>query len=98
MQGVKQQEVEGLIGFFVNTMALRNEVKGDVPFTTLLKMIKTTTIDAFNHQDVPFEKVVDSIVKERDLSRNPLFQVMFMLQNTPDVPELSLGAVDISLY
>ncbi|HEY8783514.1 MAG TPA: amino acid adenylation domain-containing protein, partial [Mucilaginibacter sp.] len=96
--GRQQQELEGLIGFFVNTLALRTQVKGDAPFTTLLQAIRTTTLEAYEHQEVPFEKVVDSIVKERDLSRNPLFQVMFMLQNIPEVPELRLGAMDISMY
>ena len=96
--GRQQQELEGLIGFFVNTLALRTQVRGDAPFTTLLRAVRTTTLDAYEHQEVPFEKVVDSVVKERDLSRNPLIQVMFVLQNTPEVPDLSLGEVNISLY
>ena len=60
--------------------------------------MKTTTVDAYSHQEVPFERVVDAVVKERDMSRNPLFQVMFVLQNTPDVSVLSLGSLDISAY
>ena len=89
--GRQQQEVEGLIGFFVNTLALRTHVSGDSPFTALLQVVKATTLEAYAHQEVPFEKVVDAVVNERDMSRNPLFQVAFVLQNTPDIPELRLG-------
>src|SRR5271167_1044889 len=60
-------------------------------FKTLLEEIKGTTLEAYAHQEVPFEKVVNAVVKERDMSRNPLFQVMFSLQNTPEIPELKLG-------
>ena len=86
-----QQEVEGLIGFFVNTLALRSEVKGRHPFTELLQQVKATTLEAYEHQEVPFEKVVEAVVKERDLSRSPLFQVMFVLQNTPGSSAASFG-------
>jgi amino acid adenylation domain-containing protein len=94
--GRQQQEVEGLIGFFVNTLALRNEVNDDVPFIEFLQQVKTTTLGAYAHQEVPFEKVVDAVVRQRDMSRNPIFQVMFVLQNTPDIPELHLGNVSLS--
>ena len=94
--GRQQQEVEGLIGFFVNTLALRSEVNGNVPFTELLQDVKATMVDAFSHQDVPFEKVVEAVVHERDVSRSPLFQVMFVLQNTPEVEALVLG--DVALW
>jgi non-ribosomal peptide synthetase component F len=90
-----QQELEGLIGFFVNTLALRSEVTADAFFTELLQQVKATTLEAYENQDVPFEKVVDAVVKERDQSRSPLFQVMFILQNTPEVPELSLGELKL---
>ena len=83
-------EVEGLIGFFVNTLALRSQVNSSLSFYTLLQQVKTTTLEAYQYQDVPFEKVVDLVMAERDRSRHPLFQVMFILQNTPDVPELVL--------
>jgi amino acid adenylation domain-containing protein len=92
-----QHEVTGLIGFFVNTLALRNQVKGDSTFKALLAQVKQNMLEAYDHQDVPFEKVVEAVVKERDLSRSPLFQVMFILQNTPDVPELKLGDVQLGL-
>ncbi len=91
-----QHEVAGLIGFFVNTLALRSEVSGEASFTELLQQVKTTTMEAYEHQDVPFEKVVEVVVKERDLSRNPLFQVMLVLQNTSEVSQLRLGEVKLS--
>ncbi|MGI8581612.1 MAG: condensation domain-containing protein, partial [Chitinophagaceae bacterium] len=86
-----RHEVEDLIGFFVNTLALRNEVNGETSFTELLQKVKKTTIEAYENQEVPFEKVVEAVVKERDRSRNPLFQVMFVWQNTPEVSDLRLG-------
>ena len=88
--GRNQYELEGLIGFFVNTLALRSRVRWDISFIELLEEVKATTLEAYAHQEIPFEKVVDAVVKERDMSRNPLFQVLFTLQNTPDVPELKL--------
>ncbi|GAA4316755.1 hypothetical protein GCM10023149_13960 [Mucilaginibacter gynuensis] len=96
--GRPRQELEGLIGFFVNTLALRDEVKGEETFTELLKKVKQTTLGAYEHQDVPFEKVVETVVKERDKSRSPLFQVMLVLGNTPEVPEVKLGGLELSGY
>ena len=93
--GRSQQEVEGLIGFFINTLALRSAVSGDMSFTALLQEVKATTLEAYSHQEVPFEKVVDAVVKNRDMSRSPLFQVLFSLQNTPEVPELKLGGLQL---
>src|SRR6185437_12599938 len=94
--GRPQQELEGLIGFFINTLALRSEVKGDQSFAGLLADVKKTTLEAYSHQEVPFEKVVDAVVKGRDMSRHPLFQVLFTLQNTPEIPELKLGGLSLS--
>ena len=94
--GRQFEEVESLIGFFINTLAIRAEVKGEVPFTEILGQVKQTTLEAFEYQDVPFEKIVDSVVKDRDLSRTPLYQVTFVLQNTPDIPELKLGEISLS--
>ena len=90
-----QAETEGLIGFFVNTLALRSEVKGEQSFRELLQQVKTTTMGAYDHQDLPFEKVVEAVVKERDLSRTPLFQVLFVLQNTTGNPALELGGLEL---
>jgi hypothetical protein len=94
--GRQQQEVEGLIGFFVNTLALRDEVRGESSFAEFLQQVKSTTVDAYEHQEVPFEKVVEAVMVQRDMSRSPLFQVMFILQNAPDVPNLQLGEVELS--
>ncbi|MHA4842635.1 amino acid adenylation domain-containing protein [Flavitalea antarctica] len=86
-----QLETEGLIGFFVNTITLRNQVNANTSFYDLLKQVKVSTLEAYEYQDVPFGKVVESVVKERDLSRTPLFQVLFVLQNNTELPDLRLG-------
>ncbi|MEO7768617.1 MAG: condensation domain-containing protein, partial [Ferruginibacter sp.] len=94
--GRQQQSLESLIGFFVNMLTLRSEMNGSMPFTSLLKQVKATTLEAYENQEVPFEKVVDSVVRERNMSRNPLFQVMFVLRNTPEVPLLKIGKMGLS--
>jgi non-ribosomal peptide synthetase component F len=91
-----QQEVEGLIGFFTNTVTLRNEVKPESSFIDLLQQVSATTMEAYEHQEVPFEKVVEVVVKERDLSRNPLFQVALVMQSIPEIQEFRLGEVQLS--
>ncbi len=74
---------EGLIGFFVNTMVLRARFDDDATFTRLLAEVRESCLGAYTHQDVPFERLVREISPERDTSRTPLFQVMFVLQNAP---------------
>ena len=93
--GRNRLETEGLIGFFVNALALRTEVSGEMSFRGLLKSVRETTLEAFTHQDLPFEKLVEEIQPERRLSHTPLFQVVFSLQNVSaerlQLPGLSLS-------
>ncbi|URC11725.1 amino acid adenylation domain-containing protein [Flavobacterium sp. B183] len=94
-----QLELEDMIGFFVNTIALRSDLSGNPSFSNLLARVKQTTLEGYDHQLAPFEKVVDRVVTTRDMSMNPLFQVLFVLQNTPDASrELSLENIKISNY
>ncbi|MEO5563014.1 MAG: amino acid adenylation domain-containing protein [Chitinophagaceae bacterium] len=85
------QETEGLIGFFINTLALRSDLDGNTTFNQFLQSVKQTTLEAFEYQDVPFAKIVEMVATDRDMSRNPVFQVMFVMQNTPKAGELKLG-------
>jgi len=79
----KSVEVENLIGFFVNHLVLRTRFSGKQTFSELLAMVRETAIAAYTHQDLPFEKLVGELQPERSLSRSPLFQIMFMMQNVP---------------
>ena len=88
-------ELEGLIGFFINMLAIRTDVDSGQSFQDILQKVRTNTIEAFEHQEVPFEKIVEAVVKERDLSRNPLFQVMFVFQNNPEVEAFQLPGVEL---
>ena len=75
--------IEPLVGFFVNTLALRVRMDEDSTFEDFLQLVKRTALGAYEHQDMPFELLVDHLNIERDASRNPLFQIMFVLQNVP---------------
>ena len=88
-------EVEGLLGFFTNTLVLRTDLSGNPSFLGLLRRVRSVALQAYSHQELPFEKLVDSLPLERNLSHHPLFQVMFTLRNTPPV-ELQLPGLQLT--
>ena len=92
--GRNRSELEGMIGLFVNTMVLRADLSGSPTFLQLLTQVRETSLAAFSHQDIPFEKLVEELLSTRDMSRNPLFQVMFTLQSTPS-SQLALDGVEV---
>jgi len=88
--GRSQVDFEDLIGLFVDTIIMRGDLSGDPSFVTLLRRVRTTALEAYDHQDTPLEKIVEELEPERSLSYTPLFQVMFVLQNAPaQIIELS---------
>ncbi len=92
-------EVEPLIGFFVNMLALRGDLSGDPSFRELMAQAKEVCLEAYAHQDIPFAKLVEELQPERSLAHNPIFQVMFALQNAPmqapDLPGLKLERMPV---
>ena len=87
-------DLEPLVGPFVNTLALRLGVDTAAPFTALQAEVKRVAVDTLAHQDVPFQKVVEAVNPPRDLSRSPIFQTMFVLQNMP-IPRLRLTGLEV---
>ena len=90
-----RSEIEGIIGFFVNTLVLRSQLKSDSSLSELLQEVRQTCLDAYAHQDIPFEQLVEALQPERSLSHSPIFQVMFALQNAPMKP-LDLPGVNFN--
>jgi non-ribosomal peptide synthetase component F len=99
----QRTEVEALIGFFVNTLALRVQLGEDPSVAQLLDQVKASTVAAYSHQDLPFEQVVEALRPPRSMSYSPLFQVMLSLNNVPtggelSLPGLTLAPVESSLH
>ncbi|MEZ6088046.1 MAG: amino acid adenylation domain-containing protein [Pirellulaceae bacterium] len=99
--GRNRQEIEGLIGFFVNSLVIRGDLQEDPTFDDFLAQMRETSIEAFANQDLPFEKLVEELRPDRTLTQNPLFQVLFAVQNATTVdfslPELSMSVLEFDL-
>ncbi len=97
--GRNRLEIEGLIGFFVNTLPLAGRIFGHLTFRGLLAQVRETTLGAYAHQDLPFERLVEEVQPERSLAHSPVFQVLFALQNLPpavlELPGLQLAPVEV---
>jgi amino acid adenylation domain-containing protein len=88
-------EIESLIGYFVNTLPIRTDLSGNLPFAQILDQVRTASLEAYAHQDVPFDVVVADLNTARDLSRPPVFQVSFSYGREP-APDFALGATELT--
>ncbi|MBN8226639.1 amino acid adenylation domain-containing protein [Corallococcus macrosporus] len=100
LAGRERQELEGLVGFFINTVPLRITASRNASFRDLVGRVRDITLEAFAHQDLPFEQLVSALQPQRDPSRSPLFQVMFVLQNAGGpaasaLPDVSVAPLDV---
>ncbi len=97
----RQEELEKIIGLFINTLVLRTDLSNNPTFRELLQRVKNVTLEAYAHQDIPFEMIVDSLQLDRDMSHTPLFQVMFILQNAPvkahALPGVQLQQINVDM-
>lgn len=93
-----QGETESLIGFFVNMLVLRTDLKGNPTFLELLNRVKQMTLSAYQHQDVPFEQIIEMLQPQRSFNRTPLYQVEFTLQNAPLEPLEARGLKFAPIY
>ncbi len=91
-----RREIEGLIGFFINSLVMRTSMTGNPDFCQLLERVKSMASDAYANQDYPFEKLVEDLHPDRHIGQNPIFQTMFALQNTPPPPD-KIGEMDFSI-
>ena len=98
--GRKHADLEQIIGMFVNTLALRSWPSGEKTFKDFLAEVKEKSLEAFKNQDYPFEDLVDQVDVQRNMSRNPLFDIMFVLQNIPastgEIPEEKMGGLNLT--
>src|SRR5260370_33812277 len=87
----QEAQLEEMIGFFVNSLVMRMRVKGQMSFRELLQQVRQTALEAYQHQDVPFERLVEELAPQRSLNSTPVFQVGFALQNAPWEPQRLKG-------